>query len=440
MPDFASQYYLYAPDPTAPGYDCTIVSAISSNGLYNLPVGNVGVEYHKVSEYYSYFDSTSGAECASRETIRIYSAQNSPGLRDYNTTKFLDYQPTGAQMWTSVAHRRGNLLSVRVNDTDLKRTDYEYNIYEPDVLSVFTTDLFRLADFTKISLSGGYTPIYAYDYSIGVYSLIPYNKTIKSETVSNKNGSTIRTDYSYFYEQYTANTDYGLVKCKTTTNSTGETIQIFYTYKSINDTYLNLPETEVTVVDGIITDARYMEYYQGSNLLKATYSLGERGKSASLYNLGNKSANASLIALINNPEYSYRYDTHGNLIEISYNREVLASYVWGNKGLYPILEVKNLSYSQLTDKISSIGYTPETFYASTSTNQNELNSFFNQMRQLLGGYDVTTMTYHWLIGVSTATDSRGISTHFTYDDFGRLSGVKDYNQYFIRKYDYHYND
>lgn len=440
LPDFTSQYYLYAPKYNAPGYDCTTVYATSSQGLYNLPIGNVGVEYPCVLETYSEIDTTSGMRRLSKYVRSYYSSQKQSWYQDYNPTKSLDYQPSGSQMWTSVAHRRGNLLSICVNDTDLRRTDYEYNIYEPETLSQFTTDLFRLVDFTRSSLPGGYTPTYAYDYSIGVYSLIPYNKTVKSETISNRDGSTNRTDYSYFYDQYTPNIDYNLVKCKTVTSSTGETRQTYYTYKYINGSYLNLPETEVTVVDGIIVDARFMEYYQGTYLLKATYSLGERGKSASNYNLGNKSASASLIALINRPEYSYEYDSHGNLSEISYNGEVLASYLWGYRGLYPILEVKNMPYEQLTQKIATLGYIPENFLAATATNQSMLTSFYNNVRQLLGGYDVTTMTYHWLIGVSTATDSRGVSTHFTYDDFGRLSGAKDYNQYFIRKYDYHYKE
>ena len=62
----------------------------------------------------------------------------------------------------------------------------------------------------------------------------------------------------------------------------------------------------------------------------------------------------------------------------------------------------------------------------------------NSLRNALPNNDITTMTYHWLIGVSSATDSRGITTHFSFDNQGRLSTVKDYNGYFIRKYDYHY--
>ena len=141
---------------------------------------------------------------------------------------------------------------------------------------------------------------------------------------------------------------------------------------------------------------------------------------------------------INKPEYTYLYDRVGNLSEISYNGEVLASYLWGYKGLYPIVEVKNLPYDELANGARSLGFEPEAFTSSTGTAEPQFSNFIRDLRDKFSGYEVTSMTYHWLIGVSTATDSRGVTTHFTYDDFGRLSDVKDYNGYFIRKYDYHY--
>jgi len=49
-----------------------------------------------------------------------------------------------------------------------------------------------------------------------------------------------------------------------------------------------------------------------------------------------------------------------------------------------------------------------------------------------------TYTYHWLLGIATSTDSRGVTNTYFLDDFGRLSGVKDTNGYYISKYDYNY--
>ena len=48
------------------------------------------------------------------------------------------------------------------------------------------------------------------------------------------------------------------------------------------------------------------------------------------------------------------------------------------------------------------------------------------------------MSYHWLVGIASETDARGVTTYYNYDGYGRLSTIKDYNNYLIRKHTYHY--
>ena len=105
--------------------------------------------------------------------------------------------------------------------------------------------------------------------------------------------------------------------------------------------------------------------------------------------------------------------------------------------MYPILEAKGVGISELLSNLSSLGISSSEIL-SDMTDDTRISNLLNQLRTKFPGKDLITMTYHWLIGVSTATDSRGVTTHFTFDDFGRLKDVKDYNGYFIRKYDYHY--
>lgn len=440
-PDYAGRYYYVTKNDVVPGFEGSEFYQISSNGFYNLPVGNIGVEYFKVNEWCSHqIELVNDTYTTTNNIQYCYSSNKDRANRDYNNTEFLDFQPTGSQMWTSKAHHRGNLLSKQYTTSaggfEKINIDYEYNIFEPEPenLSVFTTDLFRIADFTTAPVSGIYTG--GYDYSIGKYTLIPYNKTIKSE-IYTEDDYCDTTRYTYFYDKYTDNLDYNLLRSKIKTTSDGKTKETFYTYCCVNGVYLNIPETEVTVLDGIIIDAKRMVYNCSNQLIKS-YGLSEKGKEASHYGLGDKSASAGLNALINLPEYSYEYDSHGNLVQISFNNEVLASYLWGYRGSYPIVEVKNLSYSDLLSLVSGLGKSPENFYSATGMVENDLTTFFASLRGALADYDVTTMTYHWLIGVSTETDSRGITTHFTFDSKNRLSSVKDYNGYFIRKYDYHY--
>lgn len=446
-PNYTGKYYYVSTSPLCPGFNPTLgfgsseFHQVSSNGFYNLPTGNIGVEYSRVTEWCSHQIEKEIDTYANSNNIEYtYSTNFTHSYRDYNYSAFLDFQPTSSQMWTSKSHYRGNLLSKQFKNytgtSEKIKIDYEYNIFEPDIenLSIFTTDLFRIADFNTAPVSGMNTN--GYDYSIGKYNLIPYNKTIKQEIYRELDYNDT-TRYTYFYDSYTDNLDYNLLRSKIKTTSDGKTKETFYTYRYVNGVYLNIPETEVTVVDGTIVDAKRM-VYNNNNLLIKSYGLRDKGINASEYNLGGKSTSQQLINLINQPEYSYEYNNHGDLVQISYNNEVLASYLWGYRGSYPIVEVKNLPYSELLSTINSIGKSPENFYSATSTIENDLTSFYNSLRNALPNYDITTMTYHWLIGVSSATDSRGITTHFSFDNQGRLSSIKDYNGYFIRKYDYHY--
>lgn len=435
-PHFASKYYIVCPHQSTVGWDAGEVYALSSIGLHNLPVGNVGIEYETVNESYVTYDKTSGMEQVLKRSRYDYSVQDIYYNVDYNRTQFSNCQPVGQQMWTSVAHRRGNLI----NKIDFylanqaSETYYEYNIYEPDEYSLFTTDMFRISDYTP---AFGQNQL---DYSIGKYHLIPYNKNIKTEIYTEESGYNQRINYSYFYDSYTANIDFNLIRSMQIIESSGEDKTIYYTYVKSGNLYLDIIETEVTVSDGIITDAKRMEYYPGTFLLKSVYGLSESGKSISQYTLGEKSASQNLISLINEPEYSYRYDSSGNLVEIRFKDEVLASYIWGYRGSHPIVEVKYLPYDNLVSTLASLGKVPDNFLSATGTTTSDLNTFYSQLRTSLPNYEITTMLYHWLIGVSEATDSKGITTLFTYDDWGRLKDVKDYNQYFIRKYDYHFKE
>ena len=445
LPDYKSYYYFCTWNPEVPGIEGGDVVTAHSNGLRRSTTGQQTVEYPLVYEQYRIKNQIDVSGGTSPHCIEYrYSAQDSYFNQDYNGTQFLDYQPTGAQMWTSKSHWRGNLLQKTYRlERGAKgvRTKYEYNIFErpTEQLDTFTTDLFRIADFATapMGLQG-----YAYDYSIGTYTLIPYTKTVRREItdegdISYHHEMTDTVSYSYFYDTYTDNLDYDLVRSKEFKDSEGRAVTTYYTYRQVGNVYVNQPTTEVSVIDGIIVAAKRMEY-GANNKLAATYTLSATGAPAANYQLGSKGLSPGLASLINEPEFTYAYDTNGLLSEIRYRGEVLASYLWGYKGLYPIVEAEGVPYQTLASAATSNGLSPQNlWWISSSTS---LNALYSALRSssTLAGKNITTMTYHWLIGVSEATDSRGVTTKFTYDDFGRLSSARDYNDYFIAKYVYKY--
>lgn len=432
-------YYFQGVNYHHAGYARDLIQCVTSHGFYNLIFGNpLGVEYPEVTVRYSGINRYEPSTLHYYGEKYSYSSLMNIENRDFNNSDFLSFQPRYSQMWTSKAHRRGNLLKKQSGIiSPLDVTTYEYNIHESDDSSVFTTDLFTIADFNLVYTDG--MPLCAYDFGVGKYTLIPYNKTVKRERYTEAEGFETEVEYEYFYNEYTDKLDRNLVKAKRTTDSDGSTRTVYHTYLMASyNLALDYLETEVTVVNGKIVDASRMEYDEKKRL-KAVYGLSVKNADASAYGLGAKSASAKLRELISRPGYTYKYDTRGNLAEISYNGVVLASYLWGYMGSYPIVEAKFLPHDQLVAAANRAdGRTVESLLQSSFTSAAQLNGFFTKLRAQLPSTELTTMTYHWLLGISEATDPRGVKTTFTYDQLGRLSGIKDYNDYFIKKYLYHF--
>lgn len=444
LPDYDSYFYYGTWHNELVGDDGADVYTYHSDGLHSSTTGQQTVEYPRVYEQYrikNQIDVSGGSVPHSIEYL--YSAQDDFANMDYNGTKFLDYQPSGAQRWTSKAHWRGNLLekTLRGGTGSWRvRTKYDYNIFEKEQLDTFTTDLFRIADFSTAAtgLNG-----YAYDYSIGVYHLIPYTKTIRREitldgSLTDNKHLADTVDYTYFYDTYTDNLDFDLVRSKRWKDSEGRLAETFYTYRAVGGNYIDQPVTEVTVIGGKIVAGRRMKYGT-DNRLDSIFTLNQAGISVTnQMHIGDKDASSALRSVINDPEFSYSYDSNGLLTEIRYRGTVLASYLWGYKGIYPIVEAEGIPYAQLSAAATSAGHSPQNLWWTTSSET--LKTLYSALRSSFQGKNLTTMTYHWLIGVSEAIDSRGVTTQFTYDDFGRLRNVKDYNGYFITKYVYKYKN
>ena len=80
-----------------------------------------------------------------------------------------------------------------------KTTEVSYNIYENDDAPLLTTDAFIVADFTRVP---GINTYRGYDYGIGKYRILPYNKTIKSQKTTEDDGLEQTEEYTYFYDDY----------------------------------------------------------------------------------------------------------------------------------------------------------------------------------------------------------------------------------------------
>ena len=419
------------------GYSFAEMTGICSNGIASSTNGESGIEYSVVWE--SFQDEEIGKIGYFYDTQRVYP--------DEEDCLFSGYVPAGLKTLTSNAFKRGLLKEKHyvgsfsdfgVNDALYKEETFDYNLIEGHS-NTFTGPLSSIWDFSEISYSDGAGDFLNKNYTINKFRLIPYNKQIKSQTVWETDFLTnIETKDTISYTYYGTEGVFSnkpwnsFVKSKSYTNSKNQNVSTYYTYYKRNNIPVDLKELEISVVDDVVMSVR-RNVYDNNNRLIETYSGCVGMNFSNNFTLPSSLLEEGTYPSVDKKEYSYKYNPMGNIVQICYNGRVIASYLWGYMGKHPIVEVLNISYDELYTIANSHGYIDGIY-------SNDLDLLLNAIRadSRLQGKEVNTFTYHWLLGIATSTDSRGVKRSYMLDDFGRLNGIKDTNGYFIKKYEYNY--
>lgn len=445
LPRYNNNYYMAFTHPTLEGTGYTEVVSYGATAFPNTPVSSPWqIQYPKVMTFLSREDPNYPDDYLNQYThIYRFTSSQDDGNSDYNRTAFLGFQPVGARMYTSVAHRRGLLTSHQEgNGGTPPITSYEYNIYEADNPSILTTEPFVLCDFSHNPVAnGGYGGC---DYGIGTYSIIPYNKTVRRESYQEGyddkffSGYNSSKDYEYFYSGYTTNLDYNLVKTMTTKDSEDRSIVTHYTYFNTEGQYTPLVETTVTECEGSVISATRNTYDINTRLLTATYTLGQSASSASMLTTSGKGTTNAQESLINKVLYEYFYDSRGNITQINYSGTPLVAYIWGYSGSYPVIEAKGISRDQLCAAAISAGVSSDKILADNITGEETIAKIAQSVRNVFPDKDVCSLCYRPLIGIIEKISADGVRSIYNYDHRGRLSEIRDFNRFLIEKYNYEY--
>lgn len=136
------------------------------------------------------------------------------------------------------------------------------------------------------------------------------------------------------------------------------------------------------------------------------------------------------------PKVRYNaYDNYGNPLEVQQEDGIKTSYIWGYSKSQPIAKLENLAYSSIpAATVAALQLKSDT---GTET---ELLAELSALRSAFPNAVATTYTYKPLVGISTATDPKGMKTAYEYDAFGRLKAVRDHNGNLLSENEYHYKN
>ncbi len=359
------------------------------------------------------------------------------------------YQPT-----SSKEQERGNLLSKEVYNSNNYLKLKTINTYKKSDLEYINSIKGNSTFVTCVggNLSNYYTE--ATSYKIYMYAmLMDSTVTIYYDDTQTP---TLKQVKKYKYNSYNQIIESSIH------NSDNKTIEQTTKYPSdYNFSYylgqphplqqmqmrnmINYPVEQKTFVNNKLTNATITTYMSdntstitGKILPNATYKLNSNAPMTDFTALSSGNGNtAYTIDSRMSQKMNYSYFQNGNVKEI-YSPETgtTITYVWSYNGQYPIAEIKNATYQQVSNAVVYLSYVESLLNPGEAI----LNSFFSSLRGGLPNALITTYTYKTLIGIATMTDPRGVTTWYDYDDFNRLkqtyiieNGVKKVLQ------DYQYN-
>ena len=317
----------------------------------------------------------------------------------------------------SRALSRGLVTSRRMYDINrnLKREElFSYN-RDPDRnvrFHRFVPTAFNITGFPSYMFTAGVR-----------YTYFPY---LREKTVTEND--IIRT------QTFTYNVDYRLLTTIETTGSDNatHTSRILYSFDRVGGIYEQMQERRMFLpVES--------QYKRNNILLHSTMQTYRAVGSMILpHQVFSQRQGGDLIL-----EYSItRYNQRGSIVEIRHRDGSHTTYLWGYNNQYPIVRIQGKTKQEVSDILrgnSLIFYMQ--MISGTLNDDVQIRAFGERLRRIFPGAFVTTFTYKPLVGVTSITDPRGITTFYEYDSFGRLVKIYRMNngrQEVLQRFEYNF--
>lgn len=137
----------------------------------------------------------------------------------------------------------------------------------------------------------------------------------------------------------------------------------------------------------------------------------------------------------------YQYNTDKLLISTHTDEGMSISYIWSYGKTLPVAKIENADYTEITLATANLGINFLSLLGNTIDQQeidDNLAALRTEIESDLPNSPITTFTHYPLVGLRSSSDANGRTSYFEYDEFGRLSLVKDHDLNITKNYRYHY--
>lgn len=316
--------------------------------------------------------------------------------------------------------------------TPIKTINYEYTTYtgnEPLVgKSVFNRFICYDASVAPIFRDAkDYYEYYWIYTSTGYQKLKKQIEAIYDKTTNQTITQTYEFDYGIINDLSPSNL---LITKKTSYVNNGD--KITETYKYPQDL------AGVSVYNDMVSKNRLsepIEIITNKNTTEISRKKREYGYFPSLQPASDQSSTKSSVY---RTDIAYNlYDHRGNLRQYTLSDGTSGVFLWGYKGRFPIAEIKNTTYNDITQIIpdATIRSIAEKAEPSTSDWQS-INGL--KTNPTLDQAISSTYSYEPLTGLLISTSPAGISSYYNYDLFGRLKEIRNADNQLKSSYQYEY--
>ena len=191
----------------------------------------------------------------------------------------------------------------------------------------------------------------------------------------------------------------------------------------------------------IVTIQGKGDNYGGLNTYQKIYKYVEDSSTSNLPLIGSVDEKRGNNISVN--EASYKYDNKGNIIEYTLKNGTPVSIVWGYHQLYPIAKIEGIAYSSIpvnliTNAVNASNADNDSGYGAVKEGNLRTQLFSFRTNTNLSNALITTYTYDPLIGLTSVTNSGGLTGYYIYDTTGKLIKIIDQDGDEIKEFEYNY--